>query len=124
MSAAYCTTALLAAGCFTLATWVGPRIERSSSEQEGGFLAQTFGESRRLFANHFFTRSDVYFHSGYYPSIFDQATTNKENHLAEHAGAEAKKNPAHGEAGHVHDEHEEEEHDFLGKPKDPMDAFT
>ena len=87
-------------------------------------MASMFGESRKLFANHFFTRSDVYFHSGYYPSIFDQAKTNAENHLAENAGAEETKHPKHGEAGHVHDEHEEEEEDFLGQPKDPMDGFT
>ena len=31
------------------------------------------GDSRQLFANHFFTKADVYFHSGYYPSVFDQA---------------------------------------------------
>lgn len=103
-------------------------------------MASMFGESRKLFANHFFTRSDVYFHSGYYPSIFDQAGPVKENHLAEKAGTKEKKpNPAHGEEGHVHhegEEHEEkghvhgehcehgEEHDFLGKPKDVMDGFT
>jgi len=103
-------------------------------------MASMFGESRKLFANHLFTRSDVYFHSGYYPSIFDQAGPVKENHLAEKAGAtEKKSNPTHGEAGHVHhesEEHEEkehvhdehcehgEEHDFLGKPKDVMDGFT
>ena len=31
------------------------------------------GDSQQLFANHFFTKADVYFHSGYYPSVFDQA---------------------------------------------------
>ena len=29
------------------------------------------GDSRRLFANQFFVEADVYFHSGYYPTIFD-----------------------------------------------------
>ena len=114
---------LLLTGCFTVATHIGPRFDQLSSRREKGFLASTLGESRRLFANHFFVRSDVYFHSGYYPSIFDRASAKEENHLAESAGARETKNPAHGEAGHVHDEHEEE-HDFLGKPKDPMDAFT
>ena len=141
MSAPHLTLGLIAAGCFTLATWVGPRFDQLNRRGETGFLAGTLGEGRRLFANHFFTRSDVYFHSGYYPSIFDQAAIKKENHLAERAGAQVK-NPAHGEPGHVHNDHEEalahgqeghvcnghdehgEEHNFLGKPKDWMDAFS
>jgi len=82
------------------------------------------GESRRVFSEQLFRRSDIYFHSGYYPSIFDQPTGKKENHLAEQAGGEQTRKPAHGEPGHVHDEHEEEAEDFLGPPKDPMDAFT
>jgi tetratricopeptide (TPR) repeat protein len=124
MRAPQLSLVLLLAGCFALATHVGPHFDQLSSRRGNDFLASTFGESRRLFANHFFVRSDVYFHSGYYPSIFDQPAGKKENHLAEHAGTEETKNPAHGEAGHVHDEHEEEEENFLGKPKDPMDAFT
>src|SRR5436190_6042392 len=141
MSAPHLTLGLIAAGCFTVATFVGPHFDQLNSRRESGFLANTLGEGRRLFAQHFFTRSDVYFHSGYYPSIFEQAAMKKENHLAVSAGAQAK-NPAHGEAGHVHDEHESTpahgekghvcdghdegggEHDFLGKPKDWMDAFS
>jgi tetratricopeptide (TPR) repeat protein len=83
-----------------------------------------------LFANHFFVRSDVYFHSGYYPSIFDEARQ-EENHLAEGAGAREAKD----ESGHIHDEHAAHEHsehcdhdseegDFLGRPKDFMDRFS
>jgi len=115
---------LLFVSCFSLATWVGPRFDRLSARGDQGLMANMFGESRKLFADHFFTRSDVYFHSGYYPSIFDQSDGKKENHLAESAGAEEAHHPAHGEPGHVHDEHEEEEENFLGKPKDPMDAFS
>ena len=122
MGAPLLTLVLLLVGCFTLATWVGPRFDQLPGRRDQGFMANMFGESRKLFANHFFTRSDVYFHSGYYPSIFDRAGK-KENHLAENAGAEETHHPAHGEPGHVHDEHEEEE-DFLGKPKDAMDAFS
>lgn len=89
-----------------MATWVGPRFESLDTRSEGGFFARTLGESRRLFAGHLFTRSDVYFHSGYYPSIFDKAK--KENHLAESAGSEVA-DPGHGEPGHVcHGLHEKE----------------
>ena len=116
------TGILLLVACFSLATSVGPQLDRVRAGGEDGALASMLGESRRLFANHFFTRSDVYFHSGYYPGIFDQGSEQKENHLAETAGAHEAKNPGHGEPGHVHDEHEEE--DFLGAPRDPMDRFT
>lgn len=126
MRAPHLTLVLLLAGCFSLATWIGPRFESSMTRSDEGFVANVLGGSRRLFSSHFFTRSDVYFHSGYYPSIFDQPKE-KENHLAKEAGHEdheEEHRPKHGEAGHVHDEHEEEENDFLGKPKDPMDAFS
>src|SRR6187402_2954820 len=38
-----------------------------------GAFTKLLGEGRRLFANQFITMADVYLHSGYYPSIFDQA---------------------------------------------------
>ena len=136
MGATLLSLVLLLVSCFSLATWIGPRADQFSGRRDQGFMANMFGESRKLFANHFFTRSDVYFHSGYYPSMFDQGKAKKENHLAERAGAHKPENPAHGEPGHVHDEHESkehehdehcehgEEHGFLGKPKDRMDAFS
>jgi len=128
MRAPHLTVILLLVSCFTLAIAVGPRFDRLSARPAGGFMASMFGESRKLFASHFFTRSDVYFHSGYYPSIFDQASAKKENHLVETAAGTEPKHEDHardqpGRAGDGHDEHEEE-HDFLGKPKDPMDAFS
>jgi tetratricopeptide (TPR) repeat protein len=67
------------------------------------------------------------FHSGYYPGIFDQAGNDRENHLATSAGAQEKAHDKHEEEkGHAHDEHceHDDEHDFLGAPKDFMDAFT
>jgi tetratricopeptide (TPR) repeat protein len=68
-----------------------------------------FGDGRKLFANHFFTMADVYFHSGYYPSVFDRA--GKESEIAE---------VSHGHTDTPDDEIKE---DFLGKPKDWIDAF-
>jgi len=117
MAAPLLTLVLLFVSCFSLATWVGPRFDQLSARNDQGLMANMFGGSRKLFANHFFTRSDVYFHSGYYPTIFDRLGGKKENHLAESAGAEEAKHSA-------HDEHEEEEENFLGQPKDPMDAFS
>ncbi|HEY0551599.1 MAG TPA: hypothetical protein VGF13_18490 [Verrucomicrobiae bacterium] len=119
---------LLLTCCFSLAAWLGPRFNQLNARQGNSFMATIFGESRRLFADHFYTRSDVYFHSGYYPSIFDKAGAKKENHLAESAGKAFShdEHDDHAEAGHKHDEHcgHGEDHGFLGKPKDPMDAFT
>ncbi|WP_150107360.1 tetratricopeptide repeat protein [Pedosphaera parvula] len=71
-----------------------------------------FGDGRRMIASHFFVKADVYFHNGYYPSIFDQAHREP-----------AKPHQMLGE----HDEHDEHEHekemDFLGQPKDWIDRF-
>ena len=137
---------LLFVTCFSLATWTGPRFGELSTRRDKGFLTSTLGETRKLLANHFFTRSDIYFHSGYYPSIFDQARTQKEEHLAEEAGSirpihNADKEDGHKhdgqcdhgagsdrrqEAGHQHNEHCDHGGDsgFLGKPRDVMEAFS
>ncbi len=85
MGASLLSLVLLLVTCFTFATHLSPRFDRLKTDTGNGPLANTLGESRRLFANHFFTRSDIYFHSGYYPSIFDQAGPKRENHLADSA---------------------------------------
>jgi tetratricopeptide (TPR) repeat protein len=109
--------ALLLAACFTLATCLQPQARRWTNEdQKDSLLAIALGDARRMFANHFFVKADVYFHSGYYPSIFDQ-------------GAK----PA-VDAGHLTEEHhegkdeaaEEREHEKsmdVGKPRDWIEAF-
>lgn len=105
---------LLFSGIFTLAIKLDSRVphwtERSSNDT---FLKLLFGDSRRLFANHFFVKADIAFHSGYYPTIFDQARQAEENdkdvaHPDEDAGAE---NGGHQEGG------------FLGPPTDWIDRF-
>jgi tetratricopeptide (TPR) repeat protein len=63
-----------------------------------------------MFANHFFAKADSYFHSGYYPSIFDNNQAFQTSHLAEDAGALEGKNTG-------------EETDFLGPPLDFLDRF-
>jgi tetratricopeptide (TPR) repeat protein len=69
-----------------------------------------FGDGRRLFANQFFTMADVYFHSGYYPSVFDLREEGQKEIVAE----------SHGHTDSPEDEIKE---DFLGKPKDWIDRF-
>jgi tetratricopeptide (TPR) repeat protein len=109
--------AFLLALCITLSTWLDPRLgSADSGNDSGGLLKAVLGDGRRLFANHFFVKADVYFHSGYYPSIFEQARRSQ---------VDAK----HMMEDHDHDKggHEEEEHekamDFLGQPKDWIDRF-
>src|SRR5262245_16833724 len=100
--------AALLAVCFTLATRLQPHALAWGGKraQDGGSLAALLGDGRRLFANHFFTKADVYFHSGYYPSIFDVAQTNRSTaHLSGHEGHDE-----HGDhEGHeAHDGHKEQ----------------
>lgn len=49
------------------------QVLREDDQSRPGILKALLGDSRRLFANHFFVKADQYFHAGYYPSIFDQA---------------------------------------------------
>jgi tetratricopeptide (TPR) repeat protein len=104
--------ALLLLVCgFSLASVLQPRaVEWNKRGQSGGVLKVMFGEGRRLFANHFFKQADVYFHSGFYPSIFDEAKAADSKHLTE----------THGD----HEEGEEKcELDFLRPPRDWVQAF-
>src|SRR6185369_3664012 len=107
---------LLGAACFSLATMVQPRAaDWSKRGDSGNVLKVLLGDGRRLFANHFFVKADVSFHSGYYPSIFDQAQAPKgSRHMTQ-----------------SHDEHganeAEEEHErrmnFMGAPRDWIERF-
>src|SRR5438552_8197963 len=107
----YLILVLLAASTFTVATALQPRIVRWSQRGQDSVLKVLLGDGRRLFANHFFVKADVYFHSGYYPSIFDQAAPPQDSrHLAREA------------EGHDEKEHEKEM-DFLGPPKDWVERF-
>ncbi|MBI5774094.1 MAG: hypothetical protein HZA89_10175 [Verrucomicrobia bacterium] len=103
---------LLLTGGFTLAGWLVPWQQQSGARRgAGGFLAALMGDSRRLFANHFFVKADVYFHSGYYPSIFDNQAMHQTPHMAADAGVSEDKNAP-------------EEGSFLGPPLDWMDRFS
>jgi tetratricopeptide (TPR) repeat protein len=96
---------------FTLALWLAPAMTGwQQSGKNQSMLGLMFGDGRKLFANQFFTMADVYFHSGYYPSVFDKGSgEQKEIITASH--------------GHKETEEEEKNEDFLGKPKDWIDGF-
>jgi hypothetical protein len=129
----YLLLALLLTVCFTLATclaanavaWSSRDARQSHPASEplavnavawnnrtraDNVFGVLFGDGRRLFANQFFTMADVYFHSGYCPSIFDLRNEGTKTIVsASHGGAETEK--------------EEIKTDFLGRPKDWIDRF-
>src|SRR5947209_13644917 len=47
------------------------RAIEQANHQSDNFFSLVFGDSRRIFANSFSTKADAYYHSGYYPTIFD-----------------------------------------------------
>ena len=107
----YLVLAFVLMVCFTLATGIEPRAATwSNRSKSNNVFSMLFGDGRRLFANQFFTMADVYFHSGYYPSVFD---------LREEGPAEIVEE-SHGHTDSPEDELKE---DFLGKPKDWIDRF-
>src|ERR1051326_4196587 len=122
----------LLAICFTLAIHLelspgfGPDKYRS-----GSVLDILMGDSKRLFANHFVTKADAYFHNGAYPSFFDQAKAEKKSeipHSETSATPTRSENSANERAGHLTDSHEttdkcEHEEGFLEPARDWIDAF-
>lgn len=96
---------------FSLATTVEPWFQgwEGNRNQSGNLLQVAFGDGRRLFAKHVFTKADAYFHNGYYPTIYDSNEGYEKAHIVEDmykAGEEA-----------------EEKKNFLGKPMDWIDRF-
>jgi tetratricopeptide (TPR) repeat protein len=104
--------------CFTLATQLAAVFAslQARGGRSGSPLLVLVGDSRRLFANQFFTMADVYFHSGYYPTIFDARKKEGPTHLdvASHEDPNAPK------AAH---EEPDEDDQFMGKPKDWIEQF-
>jgi tetratricopeptide (TPR) repeat protein len=90
--------------CF--GTWLEPRLQRSRRDD---VIAVALGDSRKLFARHFYVKADAYFHNGYYPTIFN-AKAGGELHMAAGTGGTR--------AEHI------KEMDFLGPPKDWIDRFS
>lgn len=102
---------LLLTCCFTLGVIVEPRLAytRVFVRHEKGPVEVILGDARRLFAGYFFTKADVYFHNGYYPSIFDEGAMH-EKHVANDTGA-------------VEQSHDDKA-DFMGEPRDWIDRFS
>ncbi|HEX3798537.1 MAG TPA: tetratricopeptide repeat protein [Verrucomicrobiae bacterium] len=110
----------LLVACFSIATSLEPRwqtLSKRTSSDSDSLFKLVLGDASRMFANHFFVKADVYFHSGYYPSIFQQGYQHSEN--TEHLKDD------HDEAHETREEHEREEKSmsFLGTPTDWIDRF-
>jgi tetratricopeptide (TPR) repeat protein len=110
---------LLLVLCFTLAAWLQPRQAAwaGSRAEANSLLEMLLGDSRRLFASHFFTKADVYLHSGYYPSIFDAQNVHEKPHITEQDAQPG---------GHQHEAgaHAGEGYGFFGPPRDWLDRFS
>ncbi len=98
--------------CFSLSAWLQPRFQtlEMANGVSDNFFSLILGDSSRIFANNFFTKADAYYHSGYYPTIFDNNDAFKTPHIAEDTGAVASHNQG-------------EETSFMGPPRDWIDAF-
>jgi hypothetical protein len=102
--------ALLVA-CFGTAARLSPQFEGwRGSRATGDFFVVLLGDERKMFANTFYIKADEYYHSGYYPSIFDDNAAFRTAHMAEDTGAVDSKN--HGD-----------EHGFLGPERNWIDSF-
>jgi tetratricopeptide (TPR) repeat protein len=108
----YLSLLLLLVACFSLATILAKRAPKwSKRAQSDNILKVLLGDGRRLFANHFFIQADISYHSGYYPSIFDQAHAPKDTrHLTSKEGEPAA-------------EEHEKQMNFLGPPRDWIERF-
>ena len=104
---------LLLTLAFGLAAWLGPRLEVQFPERADldDPLAVLLGDTRQLFANSFFVKADAYFHSGYYPTIYDDNAPFKTPHIGEDSGTMESKNSG-------------DENGFLGQPHDWIERLN
>jgi tetratricopeptide (TPR) repeat protein len=93
-----------------LSTWIEPRYQARQSSTPASMLSFLLGDSRKLFANQFFNEADAYFHSGFYPTIFDNQQSFQTPHIAADSGA-------------MKDQNLGDETGFMGPPLDFLEAF-
>jgi tetratricopeptide (TPR) repeat protein len=104
---------LLLVVCSAAAAWLDRWFMDWNGNRAKDFnpLHVAIGDGQKIFAGHFYRKADVYFHSGMYPSIFDNNESFKTPHMAEDADAAGSKNSG-------------DEKNFLGKPHDIIDHFS
>jgi tetratricopeptide (TPR) repeat protein len=97
--------------CFGVAAQLSPQFQAARwSRSTGDIFNVVLGDSRRMFAQSFYVKADAYYHSGYYPTMFDNNEAFKTAHMAADTGAVNSKN--HGD-----------EEGFLGPRRNWIDAF-
>jgi tetratricopeptide (TPR) repeat protein len=103
---------LLVSASFALATVLQPRVAAWNPETKSGSVLQMLlGDSRKMFADQFLEQADVSFHSGYYPSIFDERKARKSTgHMTNVEGS-------------PEEEAHEKEMSFMGPPRDAFEKF-
>ena len=104
---------LLGVLCSGLAAKIDCWFVRWPGNHEASFdpLDVMLGGGQKLFATFFYREADVYYHSGYYPTIFDNRGAFETAHMAEDTGAIASHNRG-------------EEGGFMGPPLDFIDRFN
>src|ERR1041385_1016026 len=104
---------LLLTVAFSLAAYLKPRLDAREppTVTESDPFSSLLGDGRRIFANHFFVKADAYFHSGFYPTIYD----NRESFKTPHIG---------GGSGQMEDKNTGDEENFLGPPRDWIEQFN
>jgi tetratricopeptide (TPR) repeat protein len=112
MRESFLSLGLLGVVALCLATALDPWFQSWAGNRAASkdILQLALGDGRRLFARQVYAKADAYFHNGYYPTIYDNPEGFQRAHIAE----ERHQNGS--------DDAEEEEN-FLGKPKDWLDAF-
>ena len=102
---------LLLVICFSLAAWLQPRRDArlSRGAATDSALATLLRDERQMAADYFYMQADVYFHSGYYPSVFDQARQEEVND---------------SDVSHPEETNGAPEAGFLGPPMDWIDRFS
>jgi len=98
--------------CFGMAAGLTSRFEAYDDANGGrkNVFQTILGSSSRIFANSFYVKADEYYHSGYYPTIFNETKAFQTPHMAADTGAVASRN-------------EGEEKGFMGPPHDWLEAF-
>ena len=101
--------------CFGLAAGLQPQFQalENARHQSENFFNLLLGDSSKMFANSFYVKADEYYHSGFYPTIFDNNQAFETPHMAEDSGTVAGQNK----------NEEEMETTFMGPPRDWIDAF-
>jgi tetratricopeptide (TPR) repeat protein len=102
---------LLLVLCFGLVGWLLPRYQArvDQGNSSSSALAQLLGDGRQMAADYAFVEADVYFHSGYYPSIFDQAR---------------RQEVSDSDVSHPEEGKGQEEKGFMGPPLDWIDRLS